>query len=483
MFAGLNRWNLAFTCLLILSSCMTTNCWGRDKHEQLMVPGANLGSQLVADAIKHKSDAGYTVQGKPVTKQQYEAVKFHDEGLLLLRSNDNEQALAKFKQSIAVYDGYAEVHHSLGIAYAKLGNKQDAIKELKRATELNPNQDESWLLLAGFCQAEGSLQESVKDYNEYLRRFPGTPMASKVNATLGLLYARLGKSDQAIDELKHSIELNPDLAASWITLGGVYQAKGDIEDAIDTYTKFKEKFPKDPMLPKINGLLSALNGELQSRERTKNQDRLLQGQGGDDPMADTNNNTSGNNEAIITPAFAGKDDYLAAMTKSGVKRWPSTRIPISVYISDGSKFNGYRDSFKSIVKRSLEDWAKASSGEVSFIIVDSPTAAKLKCFWTDRSAELHNPSEAGDARLTEDQDSISNAEIWFLTVPLSKSMPLTDNVFRLIALHEVGHALGLNGHTTNPDDIMFYSTTFKDTWRELTGRDARSITKLYAPAL
>src|SRR6185295_20363674 len=133
----------------------------------------------------------------------------------------------------------------------------------------------------------------------------------------------------------------------------------------------------------------------------------------------------------------GRDDYLAAVQKS-LMRWPRSRIPISVYINDGSKFSGYRDSLKTILKRSFEDWAKASGGAVSFRIVDSAENARLKCFWTDKTTDLKNSSEAGDARLFEDQSYISGAEIWFLTQPLNKNATLSDNVFRVIALHEIG---------------------------------------------
>ncbi|MFX5214495.1 matrixin family metalloprotease, partial [Acinetobacter baumannii] len=80
--------------------------------------------------------------------------------------------------------------------------------------------------------------------------------------------------------------------------------------------------------------------------------------------------------------------------------------------------------------------------------------ASIKVLWTDKVSDLKNVAESGEAKLFLDQNSIKNAEIWLLTQPINKSMVLTDNVFRLVALHEIGHALGLSGHTTNPDDIM-----------------------------
>lgn len=394
---SLNKERFAYCALLFLALTFQKQVLAEEnKESQLTLPG--LGSHLQPIAQKSKTDEGYTVSGKPVSKQQYEAVKLHDEGLLLMRSNSNEQAMQKFKQSIAAFDGYAEVHHSLALSYAKLGN-----------------------------------------------------------------------TDEAINELKRAVELNPDLPSSWIALGGVYQAKGDIDQAIETYDAFLKRFPQDAMLAKISGLRRAL-------ENQKNQQLGLLKE--DIKLGVINHTQASNGE---------RDDYLALMENSGSTRWPRNCFPISVYLSEGQSVPGYHESLRVILKRSFEDWAKASSGRVSFVFVASESNAKMKCFWTNRLSDLKSndskagkeSAEAGEAKLTMDQDGISNAEIWFLTQTLGKSMPLTDNVFRQIALHEIGHALGLSGHTNNPDDIMFYSTTFNESWRELSGRDSRSITRLY----
>lgn len=454
-----------------------------------MLPGLFASPDANAATEKSTDSPPYLVQGKQVSKQQYEAAKLQDEGLLLLRSNSNEQAIDKFKQSIAAFDGYAEVHHSLGVAYAKMGQTADAITELKRAIQLNANLSDSWFLLAGFQQASGNLQEAVNAYQEFLRRFPTNSMAAKVNVALGLLYAKLGNDEKAITEIKRSIDSNPDLAASWITLGGIYQAKGDLENAINTYTEYQKRFPDDVMFAKITAVLQGLKKERLNQSRMLASGKYMEEARKLDLSQAEGKKTDGieaggpANKTSATTSEQGKDDYLSKVLehndKYGITVWPHSRIPVTVYIYDGSNINGYRDSFKKILRRSFEDWAKASCGWISFTFVDKPESARLKCFWTDKISDLKNPSEAAEARITEDQQYISNVDIIFLMQPLNKSMPLSDNVFRVIALHEIGHALGLSGHSTNPDDIMFFSATFKDNWRELSGRDSRSITRLY----
>lgn len=455
----------------------------------------------------------YTIHGKPATKEQYQAAMLVDEAIMALRSNADEKALQKLKQALSLYDGLAEGHHALGVVYTKQKKFDEAQKSLKRSLELNPDSENTWIMLAGSYQAANDLPQTIRTYNQFLLKFPKSANAPKINqnlailyAQLGFLYARQGKSDEAISELKDAIKLNPTLDSPWLTLASVYQANGRIDDAIGVYEEFSTKFKGHSMSAQVKGLLDALKKE-KGRLRRNAQNELAvsgpnsnsatgtAGSGGNPAKGAANENgaadgsSTGSGETPSDPATPGeaatarkpegRDDYLSFMVQNeyGLKRWPTTRIPITVFVHEGAKVPGYRDSFRTILKQSFEDWAKASNGNVTFQFVESPRAALLQVFWTDKIADLKNPAEAGDARLFMDQNYISRAEVWLLTKPVA--MPLTDNYFRLISLHEIGHSLGLSGHTTNPDDIMFYSATFKDAWRDLSGRDSRSITRLY----
>ena len=458
-------------------------------------PASPAGQATAADGME------YTIHGKPASKEQYQAAMLVDEGILLLRSNANEQALQKIKQALAMYDELAEGHHALGVVYTKLKKFDDAQKALKRSLELSPDSENTWIMLAGSYQAANDLPHTILTYHQFLAKFPKSAHAPKINqnmailyAQLGFNYARQGKSDEAINELKDAIKLNPTLDSPLLTLASVYQATGRIDEAIGVYEEFNVKFKGHAMSAQVKGLLEALKKE-KNRLRKNAQNELavstpkmsdtVGGGGagaapaGGESGGEQSDPPSDSPDATKPPKPEARDDYLSFMVQNenGLNRWPKTRIPITVYVSDGAKVPGYRESFKTILKQSFEDWAKASNGGVAFQFVENPKSALLQVFWTDKISDLKNAAEAGDARLFMDQSYISRAEVWFLTKPVVA--PLNDNYFRLISLHEIGHSLGLSGHTTNPDDIMFYSATFKDAWRELSGRDSRSITRLY----
>ncbi len=307
------------------------------------------------------------------------------------------------------------------------------------------------------------------------------PSSAEAQHSLGLVLAKLGRMTDAIAALKKAVELSPDSEASWLTLGGLYQANGNMEEALSTYQTFLDRFPDNRMKKKVEGLREALNSEKKESTSRADQERLLHGEA---PAASPSDKLPAH--SMVAPLAAtfgqgGTDDYLSQVLPNGaVSRWDRRRIPITVFINEGVGISGYRDSFDQILKRSFEDWATASEGTIAFKYVNSPKEARLQCFWTEKVSNLANPAEAGDARIITDQDGICQGEIWLLTRPVSRTVPLTDNYFRLVCLHEIGHALGLSGHTTNPDDVMFFSATFKDSWRDLSGRDCRSIKRFYA---
>lgn len=302
------------------------------------------------------------------------------------------------------------------------------------------------------------------------------PASAEIQHSLALVLAKLGRMPEAIAAMKKAVELSPDSEASLLTLGGFYQANGDVAEAINTYNEFLSRFPDNRMKRKVEGLRQALDSEQRESQNRADQQRLLTG---------TDNHPGASTErSIVAPLSSefsqdGKDDYLAQVTASGAQRWDQGRIPITVYIRDGGNITGFRTSFVQILKRSFDDWANASEGGVAFKFVDSAREARLQCVWTDQITKLANPAEAGDARMIMDQDGICQGELWLLTRPVSGTTPLTDNFFRLVCLHEIGHALGLSGHTSNPGDVMFFSATFKDCWRELSGRDRRTIKRFY----
>jgi SpoVK/Ycf46/Vps4 family AAA+-type ATPase len=95
--------------------------------------------------------------------------------------------------------------------------------------------------LANRCYKSGSLEEAAELYDLVLEIAPDT-LESFFNR--GLARCRLRSYELAAQDLRHVIQMNPDLAEAYYTLGLIEQYRGDLDAAIAQYEKAFEVDPK-----------------------------------------------------------------------------------------------------------------------------------------------------------------------------------------------------------------------------------------------
>lgn len=288
--------------------------------------------------------------------------------------------------------------------------------------------------------------DNVNAVTSLARAVTLAPNVSEIHHTLGLALAKTGQVGQAILELETARNLNPNSAASWMTLAGLYQTQGRISQAIATFKEFLRRFPNDREAGKVATLVQGLEKE----------------------------------KLIESPS--SPDDYLMEVTRDGLFRWSKEKMPLKVYIGPGNTIVGYKPQFLDILKKSFSDWSQVSNGMVSFVFVDDPINNDIECTWSGDPGSFRNVAEAGETRLTtSSKRGLIKGTIKFLTVPFVRELPVTDARIRTTCLHEIGHVLGMGGHTTNPEDCMFYSVVASaDAWKDLSARDANTLIKLYS---
>jgi tetratricopeptide (TPR) repeat protein len=276
------------------------------------------------------------------------------------------------------------------------------------------------------------------------------PSFAAAHHDYALALVKLGKPQDAIKEFKTALSLDPTLASAWLSLGGTYQSSGKLDDALDAYHEFLTRFPNDPDAPKIAKLVQGLQ------------------------------NLQLSTGATVGGAAAAASDYYDAAVRDGKSIWPASHIPVKVFIGSGLDTAGFKPRYAEILKQSFSDWAAASKGAISFAFVGDAKSADIECYWVSDPRLLHNPAEDGEARLTKSNAGLVHCTIQLMTIPNLPEMPMTENRMRHNSLHEIGHALGITGHTTDPRDAMFFSSSLEDTWKDLSSRDANTIVRLYS---
>jgi predicted Zn-dependent protease len=164
--------------------------------------------------------------------------------------------------------------------------------------------------------------------------------------------------------------------------------------------------------------------------------------------------------AIITHARASAGEILSlganttyigrllAERDSTIERWPDFHgQALRIWIDSSSTIGGAQASFPAAIRTAFADWA-GTGIPLRFAYVASPRDADVRVRWTD-----HLDHKTGSTTWRTDRQGWLLSGDITLATHISDGHALDGRGMRAIALHEVGHALGLS-HSTDSHDIM-----------------------------
>jgi len=137
--------------------------------------------------------------------------------------------------------------------------------------------------------------------------------------------------------------------------------------------------------------------------------------------------------------------------------WHGSAFPLRVYIHSGSGIEGYKLEDNDILEGCFKEWTDATGGRVTFTFVTRPADADIEVEW-----HRHLPVqtlEIGHTAIVEDGNYLTKARVMLLTYNTAGKL-LRPEQIKQACLHEIGHALGIKGHSQNPKDIMFVPYNF-----------------------
>lgn len=178
--------------------------------------------------------------------------------------------------------------------------------------------------------------------------------------------------------------------------------------------------------------------------------------------------------AAVRKRIADSDTYLGyalAEEDSVLRRWQDRTVRmLTVHVGSNPGANE-QDGLLHSVQRAFSRWERVGAIPVSFRTVRDSASAEVHVHW------IHSfpINRSGQAEVFWDGDGwIRKATLTLATHDVI-GRPVNAEVLYTVALHEIGHLLGL-GHSDDPGDLMYTVTTVSD----LTSRDRRSARLLYA---
>lgn len=166
-----------------------------------------------------------------------------------------------------------------------------------------------------------------------------------------------------------------------------------------------------------------------------------------------------------------EEQGVPANNVSNINKWPDL---VAEVISNPETFNdlgqaeGYNDTHYQACLEGISMWKNFEPEQLfAFIFVDDPTVADIHVFWVH-----HFVDKMGLALFQTDirgytakrsfpyKAVMSGAQADFKPVLIqlrtteANGVPMPYQKMRAAAAHEFGHALGIEGHSTNPNDLM-----------------------------
>jgi hypothetical protein len=176
----------------------------------------------------------------------------------------------------------------------------------------------------------------------------------------------------------------------------------------------------------------------------------------------------------IRSRIAESDTYLGFALFEGdsiLKRWRNRSTePLTVFLSLGT-VPGYSEDLRSAVRDAFTRWERVGAIPVVFQLVRDSAQAEVFVKWIDS----FSIRRTGQADVMWDPDGWLVRGLLTIATHVNDGRTVSRDVAYAVALHEIGHLLGL-GHSDDPEDLMYPATSVHD----LTPRDRRTARLLYA---
>jgi tetratricopeptide (TPR) repeat protein len=323
---------------------------------------------------------------------------------------------------------------------------------LRKALSDSPDYPKA-LQLLGYALCSQNKPSEAVPYLKNAVEDSACPNRDETLAVLGQILIDQNRANESIQYLQESISLNPDKIETYNALFNAYQKTGNLTEALKTGKQIIQRFPKDPRCAELKKWISKINPE---------QEAL----------------------SIASASSSDLDNYFTEITAADAARWDADIMPIRVYIEPALKLSQWKPEYDSILKKAFESWSAASKNLVSFTFVNNAADAQIKCRWTSKTDDLSGSLEQGVTRSKFQENKLLKVDITILMcLPNQPKIPVSKEIISKTCLHEIGHALGISGHSPNPRDIMYFKEEDDGKVLGLSQRDRKTVQLLYTQPL
>ena len=176
---------------------------------------------------------------------------------ILYYQKNYDKALGTFNTAISFNPNYAELYLERATIYHRAFNDIDnALKDMKKAYELDSENQEYLLNMAVFQQMSEKYEDALQNYLEYLKYNP--PNSGAIYANIAMLSEELEDYKKALIYIKKSIDFNGETFRNLAIQGSIYEK-------LEKQTKDKSLNYHERALNNYNKAIELLNVEFKDQ--------------------------------------------------------------------------------------------------------------------------------------------------------------------------------------------------------------------------
>lgn len=152
-------------------------------------------------------------------------------------ANMHEKARERW-ETIAKLAPSTTAYANAGHAATLLGDWEGAIKDFRKAVELDPYNATAY---RGIGNAYIQLRQDQDAVEAYQKALEAEPLDYKTRYNLGVAYNRTNQPEQAIEEFQKVIEQDPTYPLAYMGMRNAYERMGEVEKALEWDTTWRQK--------------------------------------------------------------------------------------------------------------------------------------------------------------------------------------------------------------------------------------------------
>ncbi len=176
----------------------------------------------------------YDMSLSQATTSSLDALKALSLGDAKHNMGDELAAIPNYQRAIEIDPNFAMAYARLGAVYNNLGQTQLSEQNRQKAFELRDraSEREKLYIMAHYYGDSGEIDKGITVYELYRQTYPRDPTPF---SNLSNIYNTLGQFDNALENAKRAIEIDPDSVTGYTNLALAYEGLNRVEEARATF--------------------------------------------------------------------------------------------------------------------------------------------------------------------------------------------------------------------------------------------------------